>query len=263
MAKKHGFDAIELNVDEVGESKHAFSFDTTADELAEVLALSKKHNIKVHGVSSSLYWKYGAFACQNEEKRDEAIKIIRTQLRCAKALGAGAILVVTCIDDEIGLKASFDNTIKVFRSLKSEIAESGVKVGLENVWNQFFMSPYDVKYILEEIDDENVGMYFDVGNMIEWHKAEWWVDVIGKNIVRVHIKDFKNNNGFHSGGDCTKLLEGEVNFEALLPKLAKVYDGPLTAEFFQNEIHPEGDIPDDDFIKEIAVPMDKVMEMAK
>ncbi len=256
-AKDYGFEAMELNVDAVGANKHSFNFETTDAQIEEVKALKAKYGIDVQSVSTGLYWSSGAFASENPEKRAEALKVIRTQLRCAKGIGADGILVVTCVDNEIGLKKSFDNTIEVFKSLKDEIAESGVRVGLENVWNNFFSSPMDAKYVLDGIGDKNVGIYFDIGNMIEFSEAEWWIDIIGEYIVKVHIKDFKRNGGCHAGGTFCKLLEGDVNWDVAIPKLAKYYDGPMTAELF-----PAADTDMNEFFTEISTALDKIIAKA-
>ena len=256
-AKKYGYEAMELNVDGVGANKHSFNYETTDEQLAEVVALKAKYGIDVQSVSTGLYWSSGAFASEVPEKREEALKILRTQLRCAKGIGADGILVVTCVDNEIGLKKSFDNTIEVFRSLKDEIAATGVRVGLENVWNNFFSSPMDAKYVLDGIGDKNVGIYFDIGNMIEFSEAEWWIDIIGEYIVKVHIKDFKRNGGCHAGGTFCKLLEGDVNWDVAIPKLAKYYDGPMTAELF-----PAAGTDMNEFFTEISAALDKIIAKA-
>ncbi|MBR6633618.1 MAG: sugar phosphate isomerase/epimerase [Clostridia bacterium] len=257
-AKEHGFEAIELNVDGVGENKHSFNYESTDADFEHVNALIKKYGIEVQSVSSGLYWTVAPFASEIPEKRAEAIKVLRTQLRCAKAIGADGILVVPCVDNDLGLKKSFDNTIEVFRSMKDEIAESGVRVGLENVWNQFFLSPMDVKYVLDGIDDKNVGMYFDAGNMIEFSNPEWWIDIIGESIVKVHLKNSKRINGFHSGVQGTKLLEGDVNWDAVVPRLAKVYDGAMTAELF-----PSAGTDIDEFLEEVSDALTKIIAIAK
>lgn len=257
-AKKYGFEAIELNVDEVGANKHSFNYDSTEADFNKVLELEKKYGIEVQSVSTGLYWSTGAFASENPEKRAEALKVLRTQLRCASAIKAEGILVVTCVDNEIGLKKSFENTIEVFRSLKDEIDASGVKVGLENVWNEFFSSPMDVKYVLDAIGNKNVGMYFDIGNMVEFSNAEWWLDIVGEYIVKVHIKDFKRAGDVcHNGGTFCGLLEGDVHFDVAIPKLkAAGYDAAMTAELFPT---PETDLHK--FYSDISSALDKIMAM--
>lgn len=229
-AKEYGFEAIELNVDAVGANRHSFNYDTTEEVIAEVNELKKKYGIEVQSVSTGLYWACATFADDDAEKRAEAIRVLRTQLRCAKGIGADTILVVTSPVKEYGLQKSFDNTVATFKELKDEIAGYGVKVGIENVGNNFFTSPVDFKLLIDAIGDENVGMYFDVGNMMDYSCPEWWIDIIGEKILKIHIKDYKRNGGCHTGGKFCDILEGDVNWDVLSPLIAKYYDGPITAE---------------------------------
>lgn len=254
-AKKYGFEAIELNLDAPGSSNHCLSAETTEDEIKEIKALIKSSGIAVESVSSSMYGRVAAFA--DPEKKDEAIAVLKKHLQLAHDVGADSILVVPKVAEGLRLKESFDNTVKVFRSLKSEISEYGVKVGLENVWNCFFSSPYDIKYVLDAIDDENVGLYFDLGNMVEFADTEWWIDTVGKYIVKVHVKDFKRTKGYRSGGRFVDLMEGDVNWETVMPKLAKYYGGPLTAELSQ------GTRDADEFYPKVADALDKMISLAK
>lgn len=259
-AKEYGFEAVEFNVDEPGKSLHSFSLNTTDEELAKVKALIEKYGIEVQSVSTGLYWTIPPFASKNEEDRAQALKVLRKQIYCAKAIGAEAILVVTSVDKEIGLKASFDNTIAVFRSLKDEIAQSGIKIGLENVWNNFFSSPMDVRYVLDGINDKNVGIYFDMGNVIEFSETDWWLDVIGNDIVKIHIKDFRRNyNATHSGGEFCALLEGHTNYKKAMPVLKSFgYDGAITVELF-----PKPDVDFYEFLTKASKSAGEIIAMAK
>lgn len=254
-AKKYGFEAIELNLDAPGSGNHCLSVETTEDEIKEIRALIKSYDITVESISSSMYGRVAAFACL--EKKDEAIAVLRRHLQLARDIGADSILVVPKVGEGLRLKESFENTINVFRSLKDEIAEYGVKVGLENVWNCFLSSPYDIKYVLDAIDDENVGLYFDLGNMVEFADTEWWIDTVGKYIVKVHVKDFKREKSYRSGGKFCDLMEGDLNWETVMPKLAKYYDGPMTAELSQ------GSRDADEFYPKVAGALDKIIALAK
>ncbi len=255
-AKKYGFDAIELNLDAPERSKHSLTVKTTAEEIAEIKSLISDYGISVESISSSLYGKVGAFASREPEKRDEAIALLKKHLQLARDIGADSILAVPHIGSGLRLKESLDNTIEVFRSIKSEIAGYNVKVGLENVWNCFFSSPFDIKYVLDGINDSNVGLYFDVGNMVEFADTEWWIDMVGKYIVKVHVKDFKRAKAYRSGGAFCDLLEGDLNWEMSMPLLAKYYDGPLTAELSQ------GSRDTDEFYPKLSSVLDKIIEMA-
>jgi hypothetical protein len=55
---------------------------------------------------------------------------------------------------DITLAASRENSIRNLRAAIPMISESGVTVGLENVWNGFFLSPYDMLSFLDELDSE-------------------------------------------------------------------------------------------------------------
>ncbi len=257
-AKEHGFECIELNVDAVGANAHSFNFDTQNEIFDEVNALKEKYGIQVQSVSTGLYWSYGTFAHEDKEKLGEALKILRTQLKCAKAVGADTLLVVTSPVKELGLERSFNNTVRVFKSLKDEIADYGIKIGIENVGNNFFTSPMDFKYLIEAIGDENVGMYFDVGNMMDYSYPQWWLDIIGEYILKIHVKDYKRNGGCHTGGAFCKLLEGDVDWDVVSPLIAKYYDGPITAE-----VSPAPDQTTDEFLASVNEAVKTIIYKAK
>lgn len=255
-AKKYGFQAIELNFDKVGRGPHSLTFQTTKEDIDEIKSLIEKYEISVESVSSSMYGLAGAFGDSSEEKRNEAVATLKHHLWLAKNIGADSILVVTKVAPGQRLLESMDNTIATFRSLKDVIAKSGVKIGLENVWNCFFSSPFDIKYVLDGIGDPNVGLYFDMGNMVEFADTEWWIDSVGKYIVKVHVKDFKRAKGYRSGGVFCDLLEGDLNYDAAMPLLAKYYNGPLTAEV------SSGGRKADEFYPKLSSALDKIIEMA-
>ncbi|MCL2816636.1 MAG: sugar phosphate isomerase/epimerase, partial [Oscillospiraceae bacterium] len=112
-----------------------------------------------------------------------------------------------------------------------------ISVGVENVWNQFFMSPFDMADFIDglnkdlALDGEYITAYYDVGNVVAYSWSEYWVQILSKRISHIHIKDFKRNSGFNSGGTWPNLLEGDTNFKKIIPELKKAgWDGYLTAE---------------------------------
>lgn len=256
-AKEYGYEALELNVDAVGANKHSFNYETTDAQLEEIKTLKATYGIDVQSVSTGLYWSCGTFADSDPNKKAEAIKVLKTQLRCARGIGADTILVVTSPDKAAGLEKSFENTVNTFKALKKEIAEYGVKVGIENVGNNFFTSPMDFKLLIEAIGDENVGMYFDVGNMMDYSYPEWWIDIIGDHVLKIHIKDYKRNGGCHTGGTFCKLLEGDIDWATLSPLIAKYYDGPITAEVLP------GETPFGEFLENTKNALDKIINISK
>jgi hypothetical protein len=67
----------------------------------------------------------------------------------------------------------------------------GVKIAIENVGNNFVKTPEEAVKYLDAINNEQVGWHFDIGNVgAAVPIAEKWIEVLGKRIVRLHIKDF-------------------------------------------------------------------------
>lgn len=52
------------------------------------------------------------------------------------------------------------------------VEKIGIKIVIENVWNNFLISLMEVVCYIDEFDSEMIGWYFDVGNII----CYGWVD---------------------------------------------------------------------------------------
>ena len=237
--KEAGFDGIELNVDGVGHSSHSLTLETTDAELEAIKALSDKYALPVVSISTSMLGGY-LMGAPDEAGRDLAKQIIRTQLRCAKALNASGILIVPGgVTQQKSFIKAYEASMKTLLELKPEIEAAKIYAGLENVWNGFFMSPFDMAAFIDKADSPYISAYYDVGNVIAFSWSEYWIEVLGKRISHVHVKDFKRTDtgfGTNGGGDWVDLLKGDVNWEAVLPALqAAGFDDYLTAEVFMEE----------------------------
>jgi len=230
--KKAGFDGIELNVDGPGNaSAHSLTLETTDKELADIRILSEKHGLPVVSVSTSLWWSAN-MGSPEKDARELSAKLLEKQLICASALGASGILIVPGgINDGASIAEAYKNSAGFLESSKPMLEKYKVKAGVENVWNQFFLSPFDMANFIDGLRSEYVTAYYDVGNVVAFSWSEYWIEVLGKRISHIHIKDFKRNSGFNSGGTWPNLLEGDANFQKIIPALKKTgWDGYLTAE---------------------------------
>ncbi|MBQ3816611.1 MAG: sugar phosphate isomerase/epimerase, partial [Clostridia bacterium] len=152
-----GFDGIELNVDGPG-GAHALSMETTEADYAAIRALSEKYALPVVSISTSLSGGMSGHPDRWEDYR----KLLRKQIEAARSLGAGGILTVPGgMNGSLTLKGARETSIAFYKSVREEIEASGIFVGLENVWNGFFLSPYDMKSMIEEIGSPSIGAYFD------------------------------------------------------------------------------------------------------
>ena len=187
-----------------------------------------------------------------------AIAILEKQLRIARLMGADTILLVPGgMAEGITLAESRKNSLTNLKAAIPMILESGVTVGLENVWNGFFLSPYDMLSFLDELGSPAFSLYFDMGNMIAFSTSAFWCEIVGRHIAKLHIKDFKRNGGINSGGRFCNLLEGDADFPAVMAALkAQGFDGYLTAEVFRTDAAQ----PWEDFFQSVSAAEDTIID---
>lgn len=225
-----GFHGIELNVDADNSSGHSLTMAAGKETFDEINQLAQEYNLKIPSISTSLTG--GRLGSDKEAERESGKDIIRKQIECAAALGADTILTVPGgMTDKISLLQAYENSIRTLEELKPEIEAAKIHVGVENVWNGFFTSPFDMKGFIDRLDSPYIGAYFDVGNVIAFSDAENWIEVLDSRIRKIHVKDFKRFNKINRGGSFVNLLEGDVHWDKVIPALRKAgYDGFLTAE---------------------------------
>lgn len=225
-----GFEGIELNLDAEGASAHAFSLSSDEADYARVRALSQKYHLPVGSISTSLY---GANPLGSDcpQMREKGKQVLRKQLEIARALGADGILAVPGgMSDTVTLLKAHENAAAALQEMIPEIESSGIRVGLENVWNGFFMSPFDMKAFIDGLGSPYIGAYFDVGNVVVTSAPEHWIEILGSRIFKIHVKDYKREGRIYSGG-WVNLLEGSTNWDKVIHALRSAgYNGYITAE---------------------------------
>ena len=176
---------------------------------------------------------------RSADDRRRCQDLLRKQLVCARALGADAILVVPAgISPEISPDEAYATAAATLRELIPEIESAGIKVGLENVWNGFFMSARDMCEFIDSFNCPLIGAYFDVGNVAVFSYSEHWIDALGPRIFKIHVKDYLRSGWF--SGSFVNLLEGSINWRAVAKALTRAgYTGSLTAELSQIPAYPE------------------------
>jgi len=223
-----GFEAIELNVDKEEHSKHSLSMKSSSANYHEIIQLSEKYHLPVCSISTSLYG--GLLGSPDEKERKKGQDILRKQLECAAALGADGILVVPGgINDTTSIIDAYKWSKQSIQELIPEIENAKIKVGLENVWNGFFASPMDMVRFIDDFDCPYIGAYYDVGNVLINSYPEYWIEILNKRIMKIHIKDF-----YHSGwnqGVFVNLLQGSARWAHIMKALQNAgYDDVITAE---------------------------------
>ena len=231
LAKKAGFEGIELNLSEEGE----FSLKTPEKDLIDIMNLAKNIGIEL----SSLSLESPYFLTDEDESNVRMAKEhIKKALKIAAKLGMDTILVVPGGVDVsiwspnskiVSYDLAYEKAQSALKDLSSVAKENGVFIGIENVWNKFLLSPLEFKNFIDEINAEYIKVYFDVGNVLINGYPEQWIRILDKRIKKIHIKDFKVNIGNING--FVNLLEGDVNWPEVVKALNEIgYDGYITAE---------------------------------
>ena len=232
LAKKAGYDGIELALNESGE----MGLQTTEQELLEIKQYAADRGVELPSVATGLYWSY-SLTDDDPAKRAKALEIAETQIRFAKILGGTAVLIVpgaVSVDfaPELGVvdyDVVYERSLYAFETIKKVAEREQIHVGIENVWNRFLLSPMEMRDFIDRIGSPYVGSYLDVGNVLYAGYPEQWIKILGKRIKRVHFKDYRKAVGTLDG--FVDLLAGDIDYPAVVRALeAAGYDNYCTAE---------------------------------
>lgn len=154
----------------------------------------------------------------------------------AAAIGADSVLIVPGkVEDGVFYDELYARSQKVYREVAIPYAaEKKVPLLVENVWNNFLISPLEMARYVDELDSPWLAAYFDVGNILRYGWSEHWVRALGKRIKKIHIKDYSREimekKGLWPGFDVN-IGEGSANWAAVRQELAAIdFNGWATAE---------------------------------
>ena len=232
LAKKAGFDGVELSLDEKG----LVSLESTKEDLETVKQYAKETGIELYSVACGLYWNYN-YTSGDEAKRKKAIETTKKQLEVASVLGCSSILVVPGAvhvpfdpnSEIVDYDVAYDRCLEALKELAPVAEQYKVELCIENVWNKFLLSPLELRDMIDKVGSDYVCSYFDVGNVLNTGFPEQWIKILGSRIKKVHFKDFRKSVGTLDG--FVDLLEGDVDYIAVMKAFKSVgYDGWVTAE---------------------------------
>lgn len=252
QASEYGLDGIELTFGDV------LNENISEAELDKIRECAKGNGIKLQTLASGFYWGC-SLASEDEEERLKAIAFTEKYLAAAARLGAESILVVPGSveipwDDNVPVMSYdivWENSITSLKKLAPLAEKLSVNIAIENVWNNFLLSPIEMKLYLDSIGSNFVGSYLDIGNVVRVGVPEHWIKILGNRIKAIHVKNFKREDacgGLHGFGD--NILEGDINFDNIKSALIEIdYSGPLTAEMIPFSRLPDLVLPDEPLAK--------------
>jgi len=238
--KKAGFDGVEmmsdLNVDDVLKAR---------DEIG----------LEIPSVCGVHHWGK-PLSHPDAKVRAEGLEALNECLHKAKRYGASSVLLVPgVVNKEISYDEAYKRSQEEIRKAIPLAEELGVKIAIENVWNQFLLSPLEAARYVDAFKSTAVGWHFDVGNVINYGWPEHWIPVLGKRIQKLHIKEFSRQKRDKEGlwkGFQVALGEGDNNWPAIMKALDGIgYRGWAITE------QPGGDSPEG--LKDLAQRLEKIL----
>jgi L-ribulose-5-phosphate 3-epimerase len=200
----------------------------------EVLDALGANGLQAASVCCHTHWKQ-TLTHQDQKTREAGIQGVLTTLEDAKAYGTDSILVVpgTC-SEEVPYDVAWERSITSIKQCLPKAKELGIKISIENVWNNFILSPLEAVRFLDELGDPIVGWHFDIGNVLRYGWPQHWIKILGKRINRIHIKEYSvdkmKNEGMWAGFEVD-LLQGSNNWPAIMAALDDIgYEGWAISE---------------------------------
>ena len=246
MAKDAGFEGVELAL----AAKGPLSMESTDEEIIAIREMAESIGVKINALATGLYWQF-SLTSNREDIREKAKAVARREMEIGKLLGADVVMVcpgAVGVDFQpedvvpdakdieffagseiIDYDVAYERSRDALKELGEYAVKVGIKIGVENIWNKFLLSPLEMRAFIDEINCPNVGVWLDVANMMMFGYPEQWIKILGKRIIKVHFKDFrcavKSLDGF------VDLLAGDVNWKAVREGLENIgYEGWCNGE---------------------------------
>ena len=160
------------------------------------------------------------------KKEGEPAAYIERGLRVAKAIGAASMrcYMGSSVDRHgaLPIEAHMENTVKVFRSVRSKAQDYGIRIAIEN--HSGDMQAREVKIIIEEAGKDYVGSCLDTGNPM-WVVEDPFVtlETLAPYVVTTHIRDsavFEVPRG--AAAQWVALGDGSVDFKRFMELYKKL-----------------------------------------
>jgi L-ribulose-5-phosphate 3-epimerase len=221
-------------------------------EAEKMRAAAERAGIRIHSVI------YGGWdpplSSPDPAQAERSLENARAALHSAKNMGADDILLVPAVVDAHtryidAYKRSQDNIHKLIPLA----ADLQIMICIEEVWNNFLLSPLEYVAYIDSFKSKWVQAYFDVGNVVAFAWPQDWIRTLGKRIKKVHLKDYKGGPGLFGGtrGDWANLRDGSIDWPEVRRAFAEVeFTGFMTTELGGG---------DEAYLRDVSERVDKII----
>ena len=209
MIKDAGFDGVELNRP-----------DTIP--LDELIKASASAGLPVAGVIDTVHWGK-PLSSPDPKVREQGFNGLKLALQESGELGCDRLLLVPAIvNKDVSYADAYTRSQELIKQAVPFAEKAKCRIAVENVWNQFLLSPLEAARFIDEIGSPWVGWHFDIGNVVNTGWPEQWLRILGPRVLNLHIKEFsrkkRDDHGLWKGFDV-ELGEGDVEWPAVMRAL--------------------------------------------
>jgi L-ribulose-5-phosphate 3-epimerase len=208
----------------------------------EVLKARDATGLPIPSVCGANHWKF-PLSDPDPAIREQGVAALKVSLEDAAAYGADTVLLVPGrVSETVSYDDCWNRSVAEIKKVIPLAINLKVKIALENVWNNFLISPMEAASFVDQFKTTFVGFYFDCGNVLVYGWPEQWIKILGKRLAKVHIKEFSRkiaDTQGKSAGFKVNLQEGDVNWSNVMKALDNIgYSGWTTIE------QPGGNTPE-------------------
>lgn len=221
IARDAGFEGVEMD------SPNGFDTD-------EVIAARDAAGIEIPGVVDSVHWAK-PLSDPDPAVRTAGRHALETAILDCKAYGGTQVLLVPAVVNErVSYGEAYERSQAEIRRVLGFAYEQRVSIAIENVWNNFLLSPLEARRYVEELIGRNVafrgmaaggdspfamsrplvGWFFDVGNIWAYGWPHHWLEALGPGLVlRLDIKGYSRAKADKEGkwaGFGVEIGDGDV-----------------------------------------------------
>ena len=243
LVKDLGFDGVELD------SPHQLNE-------AEILEAKQKTGLEIPGLVNSVHWKKPLSDPDPSVRAACTESMIAALHMCKRYGGSTVLLVPAVVNEAVAYDQAWERSTEEIKKMLPTAHETGIKIAIENVWNNFLISPMEAARYIDQFHDPMIGWYFDVGNIVRYGWPDQWVKILGPRILKVDVKEYSRKKQTDEGiweGFKVKLGEGDSDWSKVNQALKEIgYSGWGSAEV------PGGDRSR---LKEISQRMDRIFQL--
>lgn len=194
----------------------------------DILRAQDMTGLQVHNVNDAYHWKV-RLSDPDPAIRKQAVQDMRDTIQFASDTGADSILlVVGRVNDPIheNHEQVWERSTKAINDTLPLASRLGVRILLENVGNNFCLTPDLWNKYIDQFASPWVGAFFDIGNHHSRGGADVWLRKLGTRIVKLDVK------GHHTERkkNCD-LFDGNIDWAKVRAEIERInFTGWTTAE---------------------------------